>query len=69
MAQTIRHVGLDIDHKFQPLSSDRALAGKPSGASQPLEFAQVSDAGKVPIECNDKLFRRWSIDVTDNRLK
>jgi hypothetical protein len=25
-AQTIRHVGVDIDHKFRPLSSDRELA-------------------------------------------
>jgi hypothetical protein len=39
-APTIRHVGRDIDHKFRPLSSDRALVGKPSGASRPLEFAQ-----------------------------
>ena len=39
-AQTTGHAGLDIGHKFQPLSSDRALGGKPSGASRPLELAQ-----------------------------
>jgi hypothetical protein len=39
-AQTTRNAGLDIDHKFQPLSSDRALVDIPSGASRPLELAQ-----------------------------
>ena len=35
MAQTIRHVGLDIDHKLQPLSSARALAQHPKIFSYP----------------------------------
>ena len=33
------------------------------------EIAQVSDAGRLPIEFNDRLFRLWSIDVTDYRLQ
>ena len=47
----------------------RALVGQPYGASRPLEFAQEPDAGRLSIECNDRLFRLWPIDVTDYRLR
>jgi hypothetical protein len=62
-----RHVGLDIDHKFRPLSG--RLLANPLGHRGPLEFAQEPDPGRLSIECNDRLFRLWPIDVTDYRLK
>src|SRR5450631_1835833 len=69
-AQTTGHAGLNIGHKFQPLSSDRALGGRlPLGHRGLWSSLRSSDAGRLSIECNDGLFRFWSINVTDYPLK
>jgi hypothetical protein len=48
-----------------PLSSDCELVGKPLGHRGLRSSPRSSDARRLSIECNDRPFRIWSINVTD----
>src|SRR6267154_3651313 len=55
-APTIRHVGLDVDHKFRRYRLTARLLVSPLGHRGHWSSPRSSDAGRLSIECNDRPF-------------